>query len=377
MSWRAGLTRFAISCIMVVLVSATTIIVSAMASATTTIGQGSPTTGTIDVIGSNNFSSALEPTTGTYTGTVTFVASPNVSTPSPGIELNNSGNEIVTTGTLAVGSYSLSGTDSDASNDTGTWNYTLTVTSDQISQESPTSGTTTIANSASFADSLNATPGFTDTIAYDPIEPSTPAGLEVSSSGAVTTSGTLAATTYTIMGTDTDADGDSGTWSYALSVNPAVIAQGAPTSASTSAANSGAFTSTLTATSGFVGAVTFATSTPGFEILNGDELETTGPLVASSTPYSITGTDSDADGDGGTWSFSLTVTASLHKTTLTQTSSTGGIVVTTSSGTFSAGPITVENNAGPVTFLVTEPNDDLAVSPAGVITTTKSLDVGS
>src|ERR1700723_1870167 len=41
--------------------------------------------------------------------------------------------------------------------------------------------------------------------------------LDVSSSGVVTTSGgTLAAGNYTVSGTDTDAYGDSGTWSYHL-----------------------------------------------------------------------------------------------------------------------------------------------------------------
>jgi uncharacterized repeat protein (TIGR02543 family) len=48
-------------------------------------------------------------------------------------------------------------------------------------------------------------------------------GLTVSSTGVITTTGTLAAGPYTISGTDRDTSGDTGTWTYTLTVsNPSV-----------------------------------------------------------------------------------------------------------------------------------------------------------
>jgi hypothetical protein len=41
----------------------------------------------------------------------------------------SSNGEITTTGTLSSGKYTVSGTDHDSYGDTGSWNYTLTVTS--------------------------------------------------------------------------------------------------------------------------------------------------------------------------------------------------------------------------------------------------------
>jgi len=52
-----------------------------------------------------------------------FVTSPN-----PHLEVTSDGKITTVAGPLAPGTYSVSGTISDASNDTGTWTYTLTVT---------------------------------------------------------------------------------------------------------------------------------------------------------------------------------------------------------------------------------------------------------
>jgi hypothetical protein len=58
------------------------------------------------------------------------------------------------------------------------------------------------------------------------------AGLVVGLDGAISTTGTLAAATYTVSGTDSNALGDSGTWTYSLTVNKAsqtIIFGAAPT----------------------------------------------------------------------------------------------------------------------------------------------------
>ncbi|HLM97162.1 MAG TPA: hypothetical protein VK283_12665, partial [Acidimicrobiales bacterium] len=53
-------------------------------------------------------------------------------------------------------------------------------------------------------------------------------GLAVSASGAVTTTGPLAAGPYTVSGTDLDADGDTGTWSFTLTVTAGIVVTVAP-----------------------------------------------------------------------------------------------------------------------------------------------------
>ena len=67
------------------------------------------------------------------TGTVTYV----VGTAATGIIVSGTG-AISTTGALAVGTYTVSGTDKDADSDTGTWGFTLTVTAGTLTEATPT-----------------------------------------------------------------------------------------------------------------------------------------------------------------------------------------------------------------------------------------------
>jgi outer membrane protein OmpA-like peptidoglycan-associated protein len=63
--------------------------------------------------------------------------------------------------------------------------------------------------------------------------------------------------------------------------------------------------------------------------------------------------------------------------TLDQTSPTTASVQSTSSGTFAAGPITVENGRGAVTFVTTKSSPEVAVSSAGLISATGPLSAGT
>jgi uncharacterized repeat protein (TIGR02543 family) len=247
-----------------------------------------------------------------------------------------------------------------------------------ISQTSPFSGSIDVAGSAGFTYQLVVT-GNTSAVTFT----TTPnANLSVSSSGAISViGGPLAVTNYTVSGTDADADSDTGSWTYTLTVTPDVITQASPTSGSVSTTGSAAFSTTLTAASGFVDPVTFTTSTSGFAITGGDVLESTGALSASGSPYTISGSDSDAYGDSGSWTYSLAVNAAGTGTTssgtLIQTSPKSGTVVDTASQTFTAGPITVSGSAGPVTFVTTQSNSALTVSAVGLISSTKQLAIGT
>jgi len=247
-----------------------------------------------------------------------------------------------------------------------------------INQLSPTSGSIDVAASATFSVTLAADPSFVG-VTFAIANPTL--GFNITPSGVLSTPGTLAVGTYDVSGTDGDGGVDSGTWNYSLTVLPDVITQAPPTSGTTSTGNSATFTSTLTAASGSIGAVTFANATLGFTITPSGVLSTPGTLAASNAPYVVTGNDSDAYGDTGTWTYSLTVTSPVtppvNKTTLIQTSPTTGTVTTTASGAFTAGPITVQGNTGPATFVTTKSNPSLSVSASDLVSTTAPLAVGT
>jgi uncharacterized repeat protein (TIGR02543 family) len=251
-----------------------------------------------------------------------------------------------------------------------------------IVQGAPLSGLTDVDSSATFTAALAASSGFSGPVIFTTSTPD----FTMSDGDVLETTGMLSASDspYTITGNDADSSGDTGSWSYILTVAPDAVVQGSPTLGSTDTSNSSSFATTLFAASGFVGPVAFTTSTPDFIITNGDELETTGPLSASGSPYTVTGTDSDSDGDSGIWTYLLTVNStttvgsnSSGTTSIDQISPTTGTVLTTSSVTFTAGPISVAGNVGPVTFVTTTTNPDLAVSSAGLISTSGSLTVGT
>jgi uncharacterized repeat protein (TIGR02543 family) len=87
----------------------------------TTLDQTSATSGSVSTTGSGTFTAGPITVSGS-TGTVTFVTTAT----SPSLVVSASG-KISTTGVLSAGTYSVSGTDSDAQSDTGDWVYTLTV----------------------------------------------------------------------------------------------------------------------------------------------------------------------------------------------------------------------------------------------------------
>lgn len=96
--------------------------------------------------------------------------------------------------------------------------FSFTAAAKVISQNLPVTNTAATSASSGFKDQL-ATSGNQGTVSYAQTA-GTPS-VVVSSSGAVSTSGTLKAGTYTASGTTSDASGDTGTFSYALVVTGA------------------------------------------------------------------------------------------------------------------------------------------------------------
>jgi uncharacterized repeat protein (TIGR02543 family) len=204
------------------LLTAGSLFLVAPASATGTVTQGTPTSGTTTDVNSSSFTDQLSATgDGSAVTYVTTVGSSGVSVDANGV--------VTTTGSLSAGSYTVSGTDSDADGDTGDWSYTLTVTStagppsggspsggQTLIQTSATSGSTTTPDSATFAPPPIAVAASDGAVTYTTTTPNL--GLTVSSAGAITVAALLAAGTYTVSGTDHDTNGDTGTWTYTLTV---------------------------------------------------------------------------------------------------------------------------------------------------------------
>ena len=339
-------------------------VIAPFASAAGAITQIAPTSGAVDVAGSAGFTDTLA--VSGNVGAVTYVTSPL----STNLTVSGSGG-VTTAGTLAAGAYTVSGTDSDSNGDSGSWTYQLTVT-DAIVQGAPTSGTVATAGSAGFTDTL-AVSGNVGAVTYVTSPLST--NLTVSGSGGVTTAGTLAAGAYTVSGTDSDTNGDSGAWTYTLTVNGSgvhgTITQTSPTFGVTTTTASATLQPVPITVANNTGPVTFnVTSRSDGLTLSGNQVSTTGSLALG--VYKISGTDRDTSGDTGTWTYTLTVSNAI-----TQTSPTTGATTSTASSTFAPGPITVVNNTGAVTFVTTVSSTGLKVSGAGVITTTGALVAGS
>ena len=278
---------------------------------------------TVDIAHSYPYSYQLA-TTGNY-GAVTFV----LTSPITGISLS-SGGRITTSKYLAPGTYALTGTTSDSFGDTGTFSFSLVVMTGAITT-SPSLGVTNDVNSATFTAHITPS-GNTSTATFAQTVGSS---VLVSSSGTVTTSGALIPGTYTSSGTISDAEGNTGTWSYTLTVTLATgIMSVTPVSGTTTDANSASFTAQLNVT-GNTSAVTF-TQTLGTNVLVSSSGGVATRSALGAGTYSASGTEVDGQGHTGTWSFTLTVTSTtpppVVRVVITKPSTPQNVVATLASG---------------------------------------------
>jgi uncharacterized repeat protein (TIGR02543 family) len=249
-----------------------------------------------------------------------------------------------------------------------------------ISQIAPFANAAIDAAGSTFSDQLVTTGQNVDGTESFSVTGTLPAGVTVSSSGQVSSDGSTPVGPYDLAGGDTDTFGDSGTWAYALTVDPSTITQ-------TTASKTGSTTVALSssnigqlAVTGNNGAVSYhatgGADEGSFSVTLGGRITTIGPLASGG--YVVTGTDVDADLDTGTWTYTLTVTASGGGgSTITQTSLTSGTTTVSASGTFNPGAITVANNTGPVKFATTVSSSGLSVTGGGVVTTKGTLTPGA
>ena len=207
-------------------------------------------------------------------------------------------------GALAAGTYTVSGTTSDANGDSGTFSYTLTVRESIIAQL-VTSQSVAVNTSGHFAGQLVSTNNSAP-VTY--VQSTGSANVLVSASGAISTVGTLAAGTYTVSGTTSDANGDSGTFSYTLTVRSVALkllnASGVAASKS-----SKSFSAQLHAV-GNVGSVVFSkiAGNQAIAVSSAGRLKVTSVLKAG--VYRITVKIKDAYGDISSAAYVLSVRAS-------------------------------------------------------------------
>ncbi len=323
----------------------------------TAITQATPTSGTVSVPDSSAFSDQLATTGGI--GAVSY----DQLTGSSSVKVSSSG-KVTVTGLLAKGSYSATGSDSDTHGDSGSWSYTLTVTATAITQVTPTSGTVSVPDSSAFTDQL-ATTGGTGTVTY--VQSSGAPSVTVSSSGAVSVPGRLAKGSYTATGIDSDIYGDTGIWSFALTVTANKITQLAPATATIKAGK--AFSGQLKVSDSH-GTVTYAQSSGAPSVTVSSSGKVSAPATLAAGTYKATGTDRDSLGDTGIWSFALTVTANK----ITQLAPA---TATIKAGKAFSGQLKVSDSHGTVTYAQSSGAPSVTVSSSGKVSAPATLAAGT
>ena len=325
----------------------------------TTIIQTAPFSNSTTPTKSSSFTDTLT-TTGS-TGAVRFTTTTGPPRSTGGIKVSSTGG-VTTTGALSVGTYTASGTDSDSSGDTGSWSYSLKVSATAITQIAPTTGRTTTRKA--FSGQLKVS-GSHGTVTY--AQSSGAPHLTVSSSGKVSAPATLAVGTYKATGTVKDTSGDTGTWSFSVTVSATKITQIAPTTGTSTTGK--AFTGQLEV-SGSHGTVTYAQSTGAPDLKVSSSGAVSAPATLTAGTYKATGTVKDTYGDTGTWSFALTVTAS-------KISQVAPTTATTAPGKAFTGQLEVSGSHGTVTYAQSTGAPDLKVSSSGAVSAPATLAAGT
>jgi major membrane immunogen (membrane-anchored lipoprotein) len=295
----------------------------------------SAVTTTVTEVGSATYSDQLVTTNND--GTVSYTQTSGM----PSLLVSASG-LVTTSGTLPDGTYTVSGTTSDPHGDTGTFSLTLEV--GVLLQDSPTAANVKASGSATFSDQLVVT-GNTGTVTF--VQATGTPSLNVSASGVVTTSGVLAAGTYSATGTMSDPDDDEGSYSFTLTVGKLV--QRTPTAASVSASDLSTLSEQLDVGAN-LGTVSYVQTTGSPDLSVSSSGLVTALTTLTKGTYKATGTTSDPNGDVGTFTFTLTVTAPIvtpPPTTTTTTTIYTGPVATVVHGYVVAGhtvPVAIDGH---------------------------------
>ena len=173
------------------------------------LAQGTPTSATVTTALAPGFTAQL-----TVTGATGAVAYATTSA-TTGLSVSSTG-LVSATGSLAVGTYSVSGTTSDAVGDTGTFAFTLTVAAPvTLAAAAPATATVDTLASSVYYDVLSV-PGVNGAVTFTQVTGAPQ--LVVAPDGFVTSTAALQPGTYSASGTTEDAAGDTGTFAFSLTV---------------------------------------------------------------------------------------------------------------------------------------------------------------
>jgi hypothetical protein len=205
---------------------------------------------------------------------------------------------------LRAGLYRAAGAVRDSFGDEGSWSFVLAVVAGRLVQLSPLE--VKIGTGKAFADRLLIS-GWHGTVRFT--QSSGAPDVSVSSAGAISAP-VLTAGSYAASGKVSDSLGDSGAWSFTLTVVASKLAQLGPDSASVSTGKP--FSGKLNV-SGAHGTLVFSESkgAPHLKISRAGAITASDKLPAGR--YKATGTEKDSVGDAGTWTFILTVKATPLK----------------------------------------------------------------
>ena len=317
-------------------------------------GTASAKSNTVAVTGSPVFTSTAsttfaENTAGTFSVTATGNSGITFSETGPlpsAVTLASNGTLAGTPALGTAGSYPITITATDSSNNTSTQSFTLTVTA--------TAPTITSASSTTFAENTAGTFAVTATgdtpISFSEVG-TLPSGVSLGSDGTLAGTpafGTAGSYTITITATDTNSNFSTQSFTLAVTASPPVITSATSTSFAENSAGTFAVTATGDTPIGF----TESGGLPSGVSLGADGTLAGTPASGSAGSYPITITATDANANSSTQSFTLTVTA------------TGPSITSASSTTFA------ENTAG--TFAVTATGDtpigftEIGTLPSGV-----------
>jgi hypothetical protein len=207
-----------------------------------------------------------------------------------------------TSGALAPGTYTVTGSTSDTNGDAGLFSFILSV--GVITQVAPLTATIKTTQTPTYSTQLVVS-GASGAATFSQLTGSP--SLLVSSSGLLTTNGALVFGIYSASGTTSDGSGDLGTFHFTLTVGP--ITQNKPTTASVATTATPTYSVQLSVSRND-GPVTFTqlTGTPNLVVSTSGLVSTNNATLPAGT-YKVTGTTTDPSGDQGTFVFTLTVGA--------------------------------------------------------------------
>ena len=273
-----------------------------LAVASTTLTVGTPATSFTPVTASGG------------TGAITFTLT--AGTLPTGLSLSTAG-AITGTPTVASGAtnYTITATDSAVPALTSSKAFSLTVNNAALSTTLAVASTTLTVGAPAASFTPVTSSGGTGAVTFTLTAGTLPAGLSLSTAGAITgtPSVTSVATNYTITATDSAVPAATSSKAFSLTVNNAGLSTTLAVASTTLTVGTPATSFTPVTSSGGTGAVTFAvtagTLPAGLSLSSAGAITGTPSVASVATNYTITATDSAVPPATSSKAFSLTVSA--------------------------------------------------------------------